>query len=445
MFKSIRALYLLPIGIYLIAACILYMLIANKGHYDVDSYGYTSIADYFLKTGVLTDPHQIESPPVQPVGYPFFLALVLWLFGCMLPHVIIVQSLCACLVIASTVYTARTLYGDTVAWYTALLCTGNVGYLIYAQLLLAEIVLMSLLSLFMLRYLYFLKTSSSQALVQAGLLLGLSMLIKPVALLFVMPLICITAVSSSHGMRLKAVLCITIAFSLPILCYMGRNYFMYGRLFFAPMAHLNMYQCFLAKVMSEVESVPEQFIIETRLRFAGSSLADSTGWQQAQTYFYRYLLRWPHIFVRIWFVNVIKTWFGLYVTQLKKMIDVHLDSVHSFFGQQGSLLQRAWAYIRGGTDCCWVQALSCYECMYSIIRLLGALVGLCVLYTRKHYVHLALYVSMMISFSLVTGMDGCCRYRIAYENILLLLAAIGLAYIVSYYKQSIKEYAYGVT
>lgn len=446
MFLKETALYVIPVSIYLIGAYTLYMLIPKPmGHYDVDSYGYDSIALYFAQTGVMTDPHHTNSPPVQPVGYPFFLGVLIWLFGYRLSAIIITQCMCACLVIVISIYSARIMYGDAVAWSVGLLCAGNLGYLIYAQLLLAEMLLLMVLSLFLQRYICFLTTHQITPLVQAGLLLGVSMLIKPVALLFIVPLVCITGKVTYNRFPIHCMLSLLIAFGMPVTLYMGRNYICYDHFFFAPMAQLNVYQCLLAKVMSEVEHISEQEVIQTKLTFAAESLADASGWKQAKQYFYIYLVGWPHIFARIWFINVAKTWLGLYVTQLKKMLDPHMSPVHSFFNQQGSVLERMWAYIMQGTQRPWICVLSCYELCYTALRFLTACIGLCVLYTRRQFVQIALYVSIMVSFSITTGMDGCCRYRLTYEPVLLLLASIGVVYIISCCRQDIKECRYGIT
>lgn len=439
--------YTIPLLLYIIGSLALWISIESpKGHYDVDSYGYDPIALYFANTGTLTDPNNITSPPVQPVGYHFFLGLLYLLFGHSLAVVVLMQLVFMIIAIMILISIAMRLQGKKVATIVGILAAINLGLLIYPQLILAEVVLVLLLLLFMHCYISFLETSSLRALILSGLFLGISMLVKPVALLSMIPLLILTYIAHDLSVinRMRNIFLLLICFVLPIFCYMERNYICYGAFSFAPMTELNMYQCFLAKVISHVESIDQQRVIETKLKFTAYQAFDHSGWSRAQKHFYYYLSLYPHIFCYIWMQNVIKTWLGLYSTQLKSMIQPpdYLPT-HSFFNQKGPLLSRLYTYIVGAADRVDIMILAWAELFYALMRLIFAAIGLSVLMQQKRIMGW-FFLSMMITFSIVTGIDGCCRYRIAFEPILLLLAAIGLIYVYVYFikkRESVYEIA----
>lgn len=440
--------YGIPLLIYIVCSILLWLCIAKpQGHYDVDSYGYDPIALHFANTGTLTDPNNIISPPIQPVGYHFFLGMLYRLFGYHFSVVVFVQIMLMVFSLILLISIAQKLFGNNIACVVGLLASLNLGFLIYPQLILAETLLLFLLLLFMHYYILFLQNMNRIYLVYAGLILALSMMVKPVVLLFIIPLLVITynAHDMSFKIRMRNLLLLSVCFSMPLMAYMGRNYVRYGAFAFAPMTQLNMYQCFLAKVISAVEPVDQQDIIETKLKFSADQAFDQRGWDQAKHYFYYYISHYPHISVYIWMQNVIKTWLGLYATQLKSMIEPREQlSMHSFFNQEGSVMDRFYAYIAGGTTSSEMVILSWIEVFYTLIRLIGACLGLFVLFNQKQKMYGWFFLSMMISFSIVTGIDGCCRYRITFEPILLLLAAIGLVYVYVRFVKKIKEYVYEV-
>lgn len=442
--KSIRP-HVYNIIFYLMISAALWFWVPNpRGHYDIDSYGYDDIARHFAHTYDLTDPHNPTSAPIQPIGYHFVLGLLYWLFNNSLDAVIFVQIILMCIIMALLFSIARRWFTITVARCVGLFMVTNIGLWIYPQLLLAESVLLFIMVCFVERYMRFLSHHMNAHMLQASFILGISMLIKPIALLLMGPLALIVWLQDMpKGKKMKATVLLVVGFSAPILIYMTRNYMKYDHFAFAPMAQLNMFQCLLAKVMSIVEQQEEQHIIETKLRFHAGNSLDANGWQQASDYFYTYLYTYPHIFAYVWMLNVIKTWCGLYATQCKKMIEPTQPRIHSFFNCRGSLLTRCYAYIAEGTTSTLMVIIAWFEVWYTMIRLICAMIGMHVLWRNRQYSLLLLFTSIMISFSILTGIDGCCRYRISYEPALLLLAAVGLAYVYELLMKKNQEYGYG--
>lgn len=435
--------YFFYIIVYLLGSFVLYQAIPlPTGHYDVDSYGYDSIAAYFASTGVLTDPHQPGSAPIQPVGYSFIVGLFYKLFGDDVRPVLIAQIFLMCAALALLMLIAQRVAIGCVAGAKVTNLAGfffllTPGFYIYPQLLLAETILLVLVLLMFERYIFFLQTGQMSALIMAGLCAGISMLIKPVVMLFMITLVILTwfSMRSHKKTRRETLLCVLLlgsSFAIPVALYIVRNYIRYGHASFAPMMSLNIYQIFLSKVMGNLTNKDPQEIIETTLRFKGVHSFDASGWDHARILFVQHVKNHPLLCAKIWSVNVCKTWCGLYVTQLKKMIEPDGNLVgHSFFMQQGTLLKKICSYIAGETSYNWVVALGWYECIWSMLRMLFALLGLYVLFGKDALLGW-LFFCACISLSVPTGIDGCCRYRIIFEAIFILLSALGFLRIYVY-------------
>ena len=437
--------------IYLLgSSCIWYAIDQPLGHYDVDSWGYSSIAEHFVSTGTLTDPHHPESAPIQPVGYPFFVGACFRLFGIDIRPVLMLQITLMCIALMLCMMIAKRIAGTKVAYITGIFFLLTLGFYIYPQLLLAESLLVVMLLCMLDRYIFFVQSGDICSLSIAGLAAGISMIIKPTVMLCILFLCACTYYvarirqQKSHMRAFVSVAILLFSFTVPTGLYIMRNYMHYGYVAFAPMMQLNMYQIFLSKVMGSLADTDPQEIIETQLRFKGQHNFDTSGWDDARKLLIHHIQEYPLLCARIWLLNVAKSWLGLYVTQFKKMIEpTHCVKGHSYFDQTGDFLQRMRTYIEGGTSYVQLKLLGWYECIWGLLRLILAFIGFIFLYKKDRFYALFL-LSICIAFSLPTGIDGCCRYRIVFEPVLLLFSAIGLLKIYEHFFNNKKEQRYGV-
>ena len=423
---------LFVILLFFILSWLLYCQVPNESaHFDIDSFGYQDLAVNFYYNNQLLNSTIPERAPVQPIGYPFFMGLVYKLFGVHVGAVIAVQVVLMVIVIVLLMAISLQLFGSAVASIAGVLAALNLSFLVYPQFVLAETVLLFLLMLFFYFFVRFYKQRSLKALYFSAFILGVSTVVKPTALCF--PVLLIPAIIISlwpqRWQSFWAALIFMLTFLSPIFLYMGRNYFVYGYFSFAPMMPLNMYQCLLAKVMSRVEGLPIQDIIDTQLRFSALNTFDPQGWAAARNLFYQYLWNYPLTFVFVWIQNVLKTLFGLFSTQLKVLIE---PAVHggdcSFFAIKGSITQRIQDYITGGITHRWLLWVAYFEVAWSMLRWELVMFGFGFLLYEKKYGLVCIFVLCIVLFSFVTGMDGCCRYRITFEPILILLSAYALAH-----------------
>ena len=150
---------------------------------------------------------------------------------------------------------------------------------------------------------------------------------------------------------------------------MAYNYYRYDRFALAPMTELNMYQCFLSKVIAHVDGIPVQQVLDNQLAFKGAHAFDSAGWDDAKILFFQYIKQHPWACVRVWLTNVAKTLVGLYSTQLKVLLEPSIKGGdHSFFKISGTVYERAVAYIMQGTTSTMIKVLSLLEAVWSVIR-----------------------------------------------------------------------------
>jgi hypothetical protein len=399
---------------------------------DIDSAGYDSLALNFAHTGSLRDPHNPTKAPVQTVGYPFFVGLVYWLFGHTYTPVIWLQIVCMLLSGLLLIGITCTLFDLRCAYLTAGLFTFNVGFLVYPQFLLAESLVLVFLLLFIERFMKFFTSASYGVLAQAGLVLGCSILIKPVGLLFSWCAVGLLICYLPRGARYWKTVCLfMLCCLLPLGAYLVRNKWCYGIAHIAPMMSLNMYQVFLAKVIAEVNHIPVQEAERQIPPFVGTNTLDERGWQQARTLFYWYLQHYPLVCCRVWLHNVIKTIGGLFSTQLKLLLNptIHGGDI-SFFIMQGTLLERWYAYSVGGASHTIIKVIALAEGFWSLIRWLLVGFGLVFLAARNQWLILNFCLLFILNGTLITGFDGCGRYRIIIEPILIMLASYAIIAVV---------------
>ncbi len=366
--------------------------------------------------------------PVQPVGYAFFIGLLYKLFGSHYSIIIFVQIL-LCIIAGWLLFCiAQRLFNIQVASLTVLLASFNVGLLTFTQFILAEIMLVVLLLAFWERFTAFLQTRNTKALVVSGVFLGLSNLIKPMTLFFpvIVGLFVLLYVGTPIIKKVGIVIMFLIACYTPIFGYMVRNYVQHNVFAFAPMMELNMYNVFLSKVIAQVDNKPVEQVAREQLAFTGTHALDPHGWDNARVLFFTYLKKYPHMFAYVWFKNVIKTVFGLFTTQLKILFAPHIKGGgSSFFKQSGTLFTRIFGYLSHGTSSLLLILIGLLEMLWLFIEYLTACYALANLHAQKKMIYL-LFLIFIVQSACMTGIDGCGRYRVAFEPLLLLLSAYGL-------------------
>lgn len=404
----------------------------NK-HLEIDSTGYERIATHFETTSCLECPMQPDQHPVQTFVYPLFLGTIYKMFGHDYAYVVFFQYLLAVLCGLLVYLTAATLFNPMVGCIATLLWSMNLGFLVYVQLLLTEILLVA----FLLGFLYFFslwwQTRNNTYIALAGLSLGYSVIVKPAALLFIIPLsfFILLFMRGTWQKKISSVLLLLLFFYLPIMGYMTRNYLCYGHFRIAPMMSEIIYLYFAARVESELVNKSRDEIVKEKLISQQDSF-DEHRWNGAHEFLMNTLYNNPFLLVRIWVINVIKTFLGLFSTQLKVLLEpAVMGGDCSFFKTSGSLVSRADAYITCGTESKPLRTIAYAEALWTIIRYLLILIACLYLVTHQQYAEFIFFIMYMGYFTAITGHDGCARYRMMIEPLLIILTAAGISSIIT--------------
>lgn len=388
-------------------------------HQDVDSKAYLANAQLFVQNNSFAWPDATRYP-YYTLGYALILALLFKLFGIIYTSVIVVQVLLA-LVIALLLFDiGRKIANSTVGVIAYLLATMNLGFLIFAQFLLAELWLAFFLVLFFHRVITYLYTQRLIILAQAAFVLGISVLIKPAAFYFWPLLIPLFWVGKNKsGKKFFAILALwCFAFYLPIGSYMLHNKLTFGRWYVSALDHENMFYWFFPNVLAHKNGT-DQNLEREQLR----ALSES----DVHKKFISELSHSPFLFIGVWLKNVSKTCLGLFTTNLKVLVEpaVHGGDI-SYFKIQGSLLQRVHGYIKSGATQSWVVVVGYLELLWSLIRIFLCFIGMFWFVLKRRFDVLWFFTAYLFYFSLITGHDGCARFRMLFEFVLILLAALGI-------------------
>ncbi|MCB9493216.1 MAG: glycosyltransferase family 39 protein [Epsilonproteobacteria bacterium] len=390
-------------------------------HLDIDSKAYVKRAELFAKTSDLVG-HK-EQLPYYPLGYPFFIGLLFKLFGSSKPVVICAQVLFGLCSIVGIFFLTQLFFDSLAACIASVFMGLNVGYLVFAQFMLSEIILSLLLLLFFFQMMRFITDYDVYDVALAGLVLGFSVLFKPAALyypLLLIPLVlCVGQIAWVK--RFKNVGAFIFAFLLPLCSYMTYNKVAHGQFYLTAMTEVNAQLWFFPHVLACKNSSD----VEVERAKLTAVFNKPEGSKKIAHMMKQEFAKKPLLFVGVWFKNVMKTWVGLFSSNLKVLMHGPGRKGLSFFKQQGFLLQRFWMYMTGGTKHTWVQVIAVSEMVWSVVRYFLCLSGLCVLLRQRRWMMLVFLLSYLFYFSMITGHDGCARFRMMFEFVLILLAAGG--------------------
>jgi hypothetical protein len=406
-----------------------YVTPTPESHLEIDSAGYERTATYFAQTSRIVDPATPSCHPVQTLAYPFFVGMIYKIFGHSYGFVVLMQLILA-MVCGLLIYHAAVLIGgEQAGLYVLVLWSINLGFLVYVQFLLTEILLVTFLLGFIERFVLFLCTKKKSALFTALLMLGVSVVVKPAALLFIFPLafLLLFFVSGAWWARIKIASLGVLCFLLPVVGYMTSNKIRFGHFSIAPMTNEILYRYFSAKVKAKLEGKNYEKVLEQEQWCTENDLLNDNGWQKSKKFLINAAYQHPLVVLHIWFTNVVKTWFGLFTTQLKVLLDPAIRGGDcSFFKVEGTtFIARLWNYITFG-DSVWLKIIAGLEFLWTMLRYFLLLFALWIFFLREKYSLLAFCITYFFYFTLITGHDGCGRYRMMVEPLILILVAVAV-------------------
>ena len=403
---------------------------------DIDSKGYIENAIRFCNTNSFVNPDAPKSAPYFALGYAFFLGVIYKIFGVNNSYITWIQVLLALLTGFLIFRATKTLFNKKIALISFAIFSFNLGFIVFSQFILTEILLTFLLVLFLERFVSFLKKEKLRYLIQAGLALGLSVTVKPAAIYFIFLLILFLMlfVGSNFSYKFKAVILLAMSFYLPVVGYMVFNKVNFGYFQVSPLGNENLYFYLLPKVLAhqnKTDAVVEQRNVVALVN--GNKLSKES-WEKVKALFMENFKKDPILFVRIWLQNVGKTFLGLFSSNLKVLVEpnVHGGDI-SFFKTKGNFYQRIWSYAAGGTDSLAIKFIGAMEAFWTILRYILCLIALLFLFYKRRWSELFFLTFFIFYFSMITGHDGCARFRMMFEPILILLSALGIYQVFYFY------------
>jgi len=411
--------------IFLFFSVVLHLNVSPVNPYqDIDSKAYIHPALNFYENNSFSD----GSIPYYCLGYAFFVGFLYKIFVPSNSFVTWVQVLIALLTGFLIFFIARRLFNEKIALISFVIFTFNVGFLTFNQFILTEILLTFLLTLFLYLFIIFLSDNKLIYLFLSGLSLGLSIVVKPAAIYFILFIVLFLAIFLDNTclQKLKFIILFCFAFYLPVFGYMYFNKVNYNEFRIAALGNENLYFYLFPKVLaSKNKTDVKQETQKLASMLTGNKMASSS-WISIKQLFIQNLQENPILFIKIWLQNVSKTFLGLYSCNLKVLVEPNTRGGDiSFFKNSGNLIARSWIYIIAGTTSFSVKLISFLEAIWTILRYILCFIALMFLLIRKKWSLLFLLAGYIFYFSMITGHDGCARFRMMFEPVLIILSALG--------------------
>jgi 4-amino-4-deoxy-L-arabinose transferase-like glycosyltransferase len=393
-------------------------------HQEIDSPEYEEVAYEYVKTGVLAHPQ--HGMPVHPAGYYWLLGILYTYISTNQSVVFFVQWVLSLFCFWFIYKTALVMFGLPVALGSILLASCNLGFIVFSQLILAEIFLVTLLSWFLYCVVMLYQSRNIKYAARSGLLLVASVLVKPVALFYglAMPFFVGGVNLGSFANRFKAILLFLLFFYLPLVGYMIYNYKLFNTFAVTTLHTGNLYYYFLPRRILPRLEERERKEVEQYLAVTNPKKLE----HRLSFVFFDLLAKHPFIYAVALIESMIKIFFGLYATQLKVMYNTVLRGGSlSFFAMHGSsLLCKLYNYTQFGTDNAILKIISLFElCWLFVLYFLLSYAFVSLLYKRRYF-FILLWGSYVGYITLAAAFDGCGRYRMMLEPVFLILAVYAL-------------------
>jgi 4-amino-4-deoxy-L-arabinose transferase-like glycosyltransferase len=428
------------VGIFMGSSMLLYITLPAEGHRDIDSAEYETIAQHYVLTGNLSHPEFPHEMPSHTIGYHWFLGIIIYLMS-NIHYVFLIQSLLIIVCGLLMYYLTLTIFDTTVALVTLALFYSSIGFAIYAQMLLSEILLSAFLISFIFCFCLFLHAKKIAYLILAGLTLGCSIIVKPVALFFII-IACGFIFFIDNTALYKKIflsLMLLISFYVPVTSYMLYNKKTFGTFCVTNLINENLHLYFLP---NRLLPLVDQTMRASSINALTACTSRAEKLQISKQIFFNILQNQPHIVCYAWFNAMVRTFLGLYSTQLKSMFNPTIQGGScSFFNMTGNIIERIQKYICFGSISPYLTAICSIEACWRIMQYLLCIIAFIYLWTIKKYLLFFFFGSYIGYFSCITGHDGCGRYRLMFEPILIILSALALVILYQYIVRKQKVFA----
>jgi 4-amino-4-deoxy-L-arabinose transferase-like glycosyltransferase len=222
-----------------------------------DSYGYDAIGRNLLENrsfSIYVQDPQVKDP-VRTPGYPFFLAAIYAIFPNSAFFVVLLQMILDIGMVLLLFFFGKTLVHQTVGFIAGLLYALHIHQILFATQILTEPLFATFLVLAVFGFLLYLKNRRMPILLASALCFGLTVLIRPIAVLLpVIPLIFLA--KRKEGVRPIALFAmIIIVFPLLWTC---RNAVVFRQFFFTKIQSVNLVLYNAPAIIADVEQTTRE-------------------------------------------------------------------------------------------------------------------------------------------------------------------------------------------
>ncbi len=411
---------------FLVFSALLFFTTRNfDAHQEIDSPEYEEVAHHYLETGKFAHPR--NGMPAHTIAYYWFLGTIYSWFGNNQLYVFLIQILLSLICILLIYHSTYYLFGANTASIAAVLASCNIGFIVYSQLIMAEILLLIFLISFLYALSCFVYEQKWYYLAAAGLFLSISVLVKPVALFFALLMPFFIWFAQMGALRLKIARCclFLLCFYTPLLGYMTYNYKNFNAFAVTTIPAVNVYDYFLPRrIIPQLK--PE--VAKKVSAYIDSSKDYAEHTQRSKEVLMQLIGQHPLVFVYAIAQSMTKILFGLYSTQLKMMYNTAIRGGGcSYFLVTGTtIFERLANYAFCGAQHWPLKIIAVTEMLLLFIQYFLLLCALVFLLYERHYFWILFWVAYVGYFTFAACFDGCGRYRMMLEPVFIMLIAFAV-------------------
>ena len=421
---------LLAVFAFFVSALIFNFVPSKKCHMDIDSPEYEKIALNFSQNGTLKHPERITS---HPLGYPLFLGIIYKFFDNSNSWAIFFQIILSILSMFLIFRISLLLFNYNVAKIALFLLSINIGFFVYPQFILADSLYTFLLALFVERFLKFFYTQNIYYLVMSGFVLGISVVVRPVALYFVWLLLffMLFFCGQRFFIKLKNILIFSFCFWITVFGYMSYNYQVYGQMKVTSLTEEGIYHYFTRILLAEIKGISleqaDSHVGSLKCSKVRDCLWNKKSFNVKKEFLFGLMKRNQLLTIFVFTRTCLKVLVGNYSTQLKILFEEKLKGGEcSFFKGRGTFFQKLKSYVSCGTTSYPLIVCGWFELFYNFLRLFFVLLALIYMAMYRKIGVLCFSLLFLASFIGCTFFDGCARYRMMVEPLFLPLASFGI-------------------
>lgn len=392
-----------------------YMVPEDSAQYDAKAQS--------LLTGKIITTHTWAGPFHRLPGYPLYLASCYAIFGTNQHRALWIQVIIASCIPLLIFWLALliTTYHLPTAIIAGLASSLHVGFITYAGSMMAESLFMIFFLLFIICFFY--HPIRNHQFLLAGILLGISSIIRPVGI----PLMLLSIIYLLILKRLQACLSLSFGWLSIAVWVIIHNYLACGALFFHTLPGIHFLRYSTASVYKEIHGCSFYQAREAldnawhkRIKQQHQPVSEPLKCTLAEQITWQYSLSHPFLSLKHFIINIIKTCFGLHAAYLQFVDTKELFEHKTAWGAW----ERIKIYFPPQVTSWFLIPITYAELASSLLMLIG-LIGACIQAFYLHYTRYLIWLTLPWAILLIalTFGAGCARLRLPADIFFILISS----------------------